>query len=131
MLHNWVLQLRFTIMCIHYLINLLIKTTCKISVPSLLFLPPFSFPFISRSLALFKKKNQSKQQTLHIYWSLIKDVYPLRIVPNYTMIRALAHQADPTLQVTIYYTTSPSSRFNLTGNIILDNQPIKQIQPYR
>ena len=30
---------------------------------------------------------------------LVKDVYPLKIVPNYTMIRALAHQADPTLQV--------------------------------
>ncbi len=37
---------------------------------------------------------------------LVKDVYPLKIVPNYTMIRALAHQADPTLQVN-RFTTVP------------------------
>ena len=29
---------------------------------------------------------------------LVKEVYPLKIVPNFTMIRALAHQADPTLE---------------------------------
>ena len=46
---------------------------------------------------------------------LVKDVYPLKIVPNYTMIRALAHQADPTLQVYIERFTTYTVQWGILG----------------
>ena len=29
---------------------------------------------------------------------IVQEIYPLNIVPNFTLIRALAHQADPSLE---------------------------------
>ena len=66
------------------------------------FLDYIQFKYIS---GLSRKKMRSFLDYIQFKYIpcdvLVKDVYPLKIVPNYTMIRALAHQADPTLQVYI------------------------------
>ena len=38
---------------------------------------------------------------------LVKDVYPLKIVPNFTMIKALAHQASVSRCVDLFIIRNP------------------------
>ena len=56
----------------------------------------------SNNAIKFRKKISSFFGYIHFEYIpcdvLVREIYPLKIVPNFTMIRALAHQADPSLE---------------------------------
>ena len=56
----------------------------------------------NRNAIKFRKKISSFFGYIHFEYIpcdvLVREIYPLKIVPNFTMIRALARQADPSLE---------------------------------